>query len=142
MPASAAPAVFLWRVQNPHDVQSAFDETGRPVVEFYSRRAVRGIARGDVIVPVLTQATDYGKKVAVPGLWGARRVEIDDTGRTRVQGVLLVFQGDHVLWTDDLREEVGRRVQAPVRASDDQLGCLVGAGALVDEARKLVGRWV
>ena len=59
-----------------------------------------------------------------------------------MQGMLLVFQGNYVEWTDNLRDAVGRRVQAPVRASDEQLGCLVGAGVLVDKARKMVSRWV
>lgn len=138
----AVPSVYLWRIQNPYDTQSAFDETGRPIVEFYSRRAVRALSRGDIIVPVHTQTTEIGRKVAVPGLWAARQVEIDNKGRTRVQGMLLVFQGDYVEWTDDLRDAVGRRVQAPVRASDDQVACLVAAGVLVDEARKMVGRWL
>ena len=138
----AAPSVYLWRIQNPYDTQSAFDETGRPIVEFYSRRAVRGISRGDIVVPVHTRTTELGRKVAIPGIWGARQVEIDNKGRTRVQGMLLVFQGDYVEWTDDLRDAVGRRVQAPVRASDDQVACLVSAGVLVDEARKMVSRWV
>ena len=138
----AAPSVYLWRIQDPYDTQSAFNETGRPIVEFYSRRAVRGISRGDIIVPVHTQTTEIGRKVAVPGLWAARQVKIDDKGRTRVQGMLLVFQGNYVEWTDNLRDAVGRRVQAPVRASDEQLGCLVGAGVLVDKARKMVSRWV
>ena len=138
----AVPSVYLWRIQNPYDTQSAFDETGRPIVEFYSRRAVRGVNRGDIIVPVHTQTTEIGRKVAVPGLWAARQVQIDDKGRTRVQGMLLVFQGDYVEWTDDLRDAVDRRVQAPVRASDEQVACLVSAGVLVDEARKMVGRWL
>ena len=136
-----APAVVIWRIQDPFDTQSAFDETGRPIVEFYSRRAVRSVARGDIIVPVHTQTTEIGRKVAVPGLWGVRSVEIDDKGRTRVHGMLLVFQGDYVQWTDELRDVVGRRVQAPVRASDDQVACLVAAGVMVDEARKMVSKW-
>ena len=92
-------------------------------------------------MPVHTQTTEIGRKVAVPGLWGVRSVEIDDKGRTRVQGMLLVFQGDYVQWTDELRDVVGRRVQAPVRASDDQVACLKAAGVMVDEARKMVSKW-
>ncbi len=136
-----APSVFVWRIQDPYDTQSAFDETGRPVVEFYSHRAVKNVARGDIIVPVHTQTTQIGRKVAVPGLWGVRGVEIDNKGRTRAQGMLLVFQGDYVEWTDEMRDVVGRRVQAPVRASDDQVACLVAAGVMVDEARKMVSKW-
>ena len=136
-----APAVFIWRIGDPHATQSAFDETGRPIVQFWSRVAKHGISRGDIITPVHTQTTEIGRRVAVPGLWGVRSVEIDDKGRTLVQGMLLVFQGDYVEWTEELRDVVGRRVQAPVRASDDQVACLVAAGVLVDEARKMVSKW-
>ena len=135
-----APAKYIWRI-DPYDTQSAFDETGRPNVLFWSRRAKRDISRGDIIIPVHTQTTEIGRRVAVPGLWGVRSVEIDDKGRTRVQGMLLVFQGDYVEWTDELRDVVGRRVQAPVRASDDQVACLKAAGVMVDEARKMVSKW-
>ena len=87
----------------------------------------------------MTQHTEHGQTVAVPGLYGTRQVEHGTNG-TKVQGVLLVWQGDHVKWTEELREEVSRRVQAPVHASEQQIGALVGAGALVTEACKLVGQ--
>lgn len=134
-------ALFLWRVDDPFQLQSAFDETGRTNVQFYSQRCVKNLARGDIIAPVHTQRTDVGRKVAVPGLWVVVSVLIDEQKRTLAQGKLLVFQGDYVKWTADLKEFVACRVQSPVRASHIQEQCLVNAGVLLSEARKLSKQW-
>ena len=124
-------ACWLWRLRDVSDVRSFNDESGRSSVMFWSRRAVR-VKPGDIVVPVLTQATRYGRRVAVPGVYC-----VQSASRHRASCKLVVWQGSQVEWTEELRADVGRKVQSPVEAKAWQLLALERAGVLLEEARRI-----
>ena len=119
----------VFRVRDPYDLMNG-SGMPRTHVRFWTRRRGWKIPPpGTHIVAVMTRHTDYGKHVAVPGVY---RVVRAPHVRGTVDTELMTWYGPCIGWTQDLKNRIGDRVQAGGgRAQRRQIVALRDAGVMV-----------
>tara|TARA_Y100000593_G_scaffold84398_1_gene159799 strand:+ start:141 stop:515 length:375 start_codon:yes stop_codon:yes gene_type:complete len=120
---------LVFRVRDPHDLMNG-SGMPRTHVRFWTRRRGWKIPTpGTHVVAIMTRHTDFGREVAVPGVY---RVVRAPNVRGTVDTELMTWYGTSIGWTRDLKSHIGDRVQAGGgRAQPRQIVALRDAGVMV-----------